>query len=105
MTQKKAPALLKKASEEKLAGKAGAGPKKGDRKAELKAKAEKDVGSVDVGGDAWVAHRAEENDLEIAAEHFNRIGRESRAVAEVAVGTPVEFGEEDLLTTARGRGL
>ena len=69
---------------------------------ELESQSEQDVGGVDIGRDARIAHRAEQDCVEIAVEHLDGVRGQGRAVAEIAVGAPIEFGERELVAQ-RGR--
>ena len=50
---------------------------------------------MNVGGYTWIAEGAHKNGVEIAGQHLEGVGRDGGAVAEVAVGAPVEAGELD----------
>src|SRR5258708_15486635 len=62
-------------------------------KVHLKAHAEKDFFSVDIGLDPWIAEGSRENSVKVAAKHGKAIGRNCHTVAEIAVGAPVEFAQ------------
>lgn len=66
-----------------------------DEEIELKAKAEEDVGSVLIGGDAGIAESAEEDGVEFIAKHFDAAFGERDLFAQVFVSGPVEFNELD----------
>ena len=61
----------------------------------LEAHAQQNFLGMDVGGDARIAERADEDGVEVARQHLEAVGRNSGAVDEVAVGAPVELGEVD----------
>ena len=62
----------------------------------LEAHAEQDFLGMDVGLDARIAEGAGEDGVEIAAEHGEAVGRDGHAVAQIAVGAPVEFAQLDI---------
>src|SRR5579883_174627 len=71
-----------------------------DEEIELEAEAEKDVGGMLVRGNARIAKGPEQNGVEFVAQHFDRARWKTDAIAQVAVGVPVEF---DKLDGALGR--
>ena len=76
-----------------------------DVEVELEAQAEEDVGGVLVGGDAGIAERAEEDGVELVAQHFDGAFGEGDVFAEEFVGAPVEFDELDGAVALGGGGL
>ena len=51
---------------------------------------------MDVGRDAGITEGAGQDGVEFAVEHGEAIGRDGHAVAKIAVGAPVKFGELDV---------
>src|SRR5208283_5347202 len=60
---------------------------------ETEAQAEQDVQSVLVGRHAGIADGAEQDGVEVAAQHFDRAGGQRDAFAKEAAGGPIEIGE------------
>ena len=48
---------------------------------------------MDIAGNARIAESAGEDGVEVAPKHGEAVGRDSRTVAKIAVGAPVEFAE------------
>ncbi len=67
----------------------------------LEAHAQQDFFGVNVGLHARIAECADQDRVEIAAEHGEAVGRNGGLVAQIAVGAPVEIGE----LHGRARGL
>ena len=59
----------------------------------LEAHAEQDLFGVDIGLDPGIAECADQDRVEVAGEHGESVGRNRDAVAQVAVGAPVEIGQ------------
>ena len=60
---------------------------------ELGAQAEQNIGGVAIRRHARIAHSAEKNGVEIAPEHFHGAGGKRGAVAQEALGAPIELHE------------
>ena len=59
----------------------------------LEAHAEQNFFGVDVGLDAGIAESADQDGVEVARQHGEAIGRDGGLVAQITIGTPVEFGQ------------
>jgi folate-binding protein YgfZ len=59
----------------------------------LEAHAEKNLFSVDVGFDAWIAEGSDENRIEVTIQHLKSIGGDSGSVFQIAVSAPVKRRE------------
>src|ERR1700678_542124 len=62
----------------------------------LEAHAQQNFFGVDVGFDAGIAEGAGKNRVKVALQHGEALGRHGHAVAEIAVGAPVEFAHLDI---------
>ena len=62
----------------------------------FKAHAEQNLFGMDVGLHPGIAESADQNGVEIAAQHGKAVGRNRGLVAQVAVGAPIEFGQLDM---------
>ena len=59
----------------------------------LEAHAQQNFFGVDVGLDARIAECADQDGVEIAAQHGESVRRDGDSVAQIAVGAPVEIGQ------------
>jgi hypothetical protein len=65
-------------------------------KVHLEAHAEQDLFGMDVGLDSGITEGSGHDRIEIARQHGEAIGRNGRAVAEIAVGAPIELAHLDV---------
>ncbi len=75
-----------------------------DVEVELEAQAEEDVGGMLIGGDAGIAKRAEEDGVELVAQHFDGAFGERDVLTEVFVGAPIELNEFERAVALGGGG-
>ena len=59
----------------------------------LEAHSEQNFFGVDVGLDPRIAEGADQNGIEVAAEHGKAVGRHGDLITQVAIGAPVEVGQ------------
>ena len=78
---------------------AGAGV---DVEVQLKTQAQQNIGCMDVCRDARIPHGAEQDSVEIAMEHFHRVGGQGSAIAKIALGAPVKLGQRNFAPSRDG---
>src|SRR5579883_1407560 len=66
-----------------------------DEEVELEAEAKEDVSGMLIRGDTGITEGAEQDGVELAAQHFDRARRKTDAIAQVAIGAPVKFDKLD----------
>src|SRR6185437_6392045 len=70
---------------------------------ELEAQPDQNVRRVLIRRDPRISERPKENRIKIAPQHFGRIMRQSRPVAQEPVSAPIKMGEHEFLTARRAR--